>query len=557
LLIAVAISYRQTIPAYPGGGGSFTVAKENLGPLAGLVAASALCVDYVLNVAVAISAGVGALVSAAPALLPYTLPLCLAILAFMTIVNVRGVRSAGLLFMFPTYLFIGCLGLAIIIGIAKTILAHGHPVPVISPPKLPGSTAAVSLWLLMRAFASGCTALTGVEAVSNAVPIFRKPRTILARRTLTIIFTTLGLLVAGVAFLSHSYGITATPPGQAGYQSILSQLISAVTGRGAFYYVSIAAILMVLTLSANTSFMDFPRVCRLLALDEYLPAEFAHRGRRLVYTEGVYVLAVLSGLVLIMYGGITDRLIPLFAIGAFLAFTFSQAGMVVHWHRSKEPGATRSLVFNGLGAAATATALIIIVISKFMEGGWLVIIVMPAILLGFLYIRRYHEKIEHAVQENEPLDTTRLSQPVIVIPLKRLDRVAQKALAFALTLSPEIHAVQILGEEMNIEDLSKHWPELVERPARKAGCKPPQLTVIRSPYREFFGPLLDYIRKLAAEDKDRYIAIIVPELVERRWYNFLLRHRATVLKGLLILHGGPQIVIIDAPWYLSKGRSFR
>ena len=334
-------------------------------------------------------------------------------------------------------------------------------------------------------------------------------------------------------------------------------MLAAVAGRGTFYYVSIASVLMVLTLSANTSFTDFPRVCRLLALDEYLPAEFALRGGRLVYTEGIYALAVLSGLILIIYGGITDRLIPLFAIGAFTAFTFSQAGMVVHWHRSKQPGATRFLVFNGLGAAATAAALIIIVISKFMEGAWLIIILMPSVVLVLRYIRRYHEKIERAVQENVPLDTKNLSQPIIVIPLKRLDLIAQKALTFALMLSPEIHVVQILGEDMNMEDLSKQWPKLVERPARKAGYTPPQLTVIRSPYREFFGPLLNYIRKLATENKDRYIAVIIPELVERRWYNFLLRRRATIVKELLILHGGPQIVIIDAPWYLRKGRSFR
>jgi amino acid transporter len=552
LLIAVAMSYRQTIPAYPGGGGSFTVAKENLGPVAGLFAASALCIDYVLNVAVAISAGVAALVSALPPLLPFTLPLCLLILVVLAIVNLRGIRTAGLLFIFPTYLFVACLGIVVTIGVVKTIIAHGHPLPVISPPQIPISISTVSIWLLVRAFASGCTALTGVEAVSNAVPIFRQPTTTLAKRTLTIIIMLLALLLAGVAFLSHSYGISATPPGQAGYQSILSQIIAAVTGRGVFYYVSIASVLLVLALSSNTSFTDFPRVCRLLALDEYLPAEFAHRGRRLVFTEGICLLTVLSGVLLVVYGGITDRLIPLFAVGAFTAFTLSQAGMVLHWHRSEEPNAKWSLTLNAIGAVATAVTLVILAVSKFTEGAWISILVIPPIVMLFARIRHYHQEIYSETIEIVPLDVKELTPPIIVVPLKQLSSIARKGLRLAMSLSSEVHVVQVVAEEMNTDDLLHLWNKLVSEPTRQAGKQVPVLSVIRSPYREFFGPLLRYINKLALHHPDRQLAVVIPELVEVQWYNLFLRHRATLLKTMLRLQGNPQIVIITTPWYRKE-----
>jgi len=556
LLLAVAMSYRQTIPAYPQGGGSYTVAKENLGWFAGLLAACALCIDYVLNVAVAISAGVGALVSAAPPLLPYTLPLCLLILVLLAAVNLRGVRSAGVLFMFPTYLFIACLGAVILIGLVKIALAHGSPVPVVPPPRLPAFAAAAGLWLVVRAFASGCTALTGVEAVSNAVPIFKKPTVERAGRTLMVIMVTLAFLLAGIAILSHAFGIGPTPPGQKGYQSVLSQVISATTGRGIFYYVSISSILMVLSLSANTSYTDFPRVLRLLALDEYLPAGFAHRGRRLVYSNGIILLTLLSGLLLVAFGGITDRLIPLFAVGAFMAFTLSQLGMVFHWLNSKEPHARRSMVFNAAGALATAVTLVIIVVAKFKEGAWLTILVIPPLMTMFLRIRHYNERIDQKCgQEDKPLDTSDLPAPIVVVPLKRLDNMTRKALRLALQLSPDIYAVQVLSEDMKMQDLSGRWTELVEKPARASGHAVPRLAVVTSPYREFYGPLLRYIRKLSAQYKDRPIAVIVPELVERKWYNFIVRHRATLLKELLLIEGGPQVIVISTPWYLeTKGK---
>lgn len=369
LLWVVYFSYRQTIEAYPTGGGAYTVARQNLGVFAGLLAATALMIDYVLVAAVGISAGVGALISAVPSLQPHTLSLCLAILLFITIVNLRGVRETGAVFLLPTYLFVGTLFATLGVGLIKSFSAGGNPEPVVPLPPPAPRTVAVSAWLLLKAFSSGCTALTGVEAVSNGVRAFREPVGKTAQRTLTIIIAILTVLLAGIAYLVRAYQIGATPPGQSGYESILSQLTGAVMGKDAFYYVTIASILLVLAFQANTAFADFPRVCRAVAQDGYLPYSFASRGRRLVYSHGIYVLAFLSGFLLILFGGVTDRLIPLFAVGAFLAFTLSQAGMVVHWRRKRGRRSRSSMLVNGIGATATATTVAIVTVSKFAEGG--------------------------------------------------------------------------------------------------------------------------------------------------------------------------------------------
>jgi amino acid transporter len=548
VLVVVALSYGQTIPAYPGGGGSFTVAKENLGLKIGLLAASALCVDYVLNVAVAISAGIAAIASVEPRLLPYTLPLCLGVLALLTIVNLRGVRESGLVFLAPTYVFVTCMFATVGFGFWKILAAHGHPTPAAAPPRAHEAAQAASLWIVARAFASGCTALTGVEAVSNAVPIFRKPKVRHARQTLAVIVAVLIVLLVGIALLARSYGITATEPGQPGYQSIPSQVIAAVAGRGWFYTITMASIFAVLTLSANTSFAGFPRVCRLLALDEFLPPGFAHRGRRLVYSSGIVTLAALAAALLVAFRGITDRLIPLFAVGAFLAFTLSQLGMVQHWRRL---GNRRSLVLNGAGAAATGCTLIVIAVSKFTEGAWLTLLVIPALVVFFWRVRGTFERVERERTNDLPLDLSGMARPVVVVPVLRLDRVARKGLRFAMSLSADVRAVQVLTEEMKTADLTASWPELIEGPARAAGFKPPRLVVIPSAYRNFFAPFLQYLRKLCAEETDRPVAVLVPELVRRRWYHFFSRSRATLLKALLLLEGGPQISVIDTPWYLE------
>src|ERR1700756_4753111 len=368
LLTMVYFSYRQTIVAYPQGGGSYTVATENLGKGPGLLAAAALMIDYILTVAVSISAGVEALVSAMPGLQAHTLGICLVILVLLTITNLRGVRDAGIAFMIPTYLFLGTLILVIIVGLAKAAVSGGHPHALVAPQTIPAATEMFSWWLLLKAFASGCTAMTGVEAVSNGVMAFREPTVKNAQRTLTIIVVVLAILLIGIGILSRAYHIGATPSDTPGYQSVLSQLTSAVMGRGWFYYVTMAAVLTAVSFAANPAYQDFPRLAKAIASHNYLPHVFLLRGRRLLHSHGIYALVVLSAIILIAFRGITDRLIPLYAIGVFLAFTLSQAGMVVHWRRHKGKGWVGHALVNGIGGVATGITLLVVLAAKFTDG---------------------------------------------------------------------------------------------------------------------------------------------------------------------------------------------
>jgi amino acid transporter len=551
LLAIVYFSYRQTIQAYPGGGGSYTVARLNLGTNAGLLAAAALMIDYILVVAVGISAGVGALVSAAPRLHSHTLALCLGILVIITLVNLRGVRETGIIFMIPTYLFVGCLLVVIAIGLGKTFAAGGHPHAVLPSPALPAALAAPSLWLLLQVFSNGCTAMTGVEAVSNGVKSFREPVVDSARRTLTIIIVILMVLLAGIAFLVRAYGIGATDPGQPGYQSVLSMLLGAVAGKGVFYYVSIASILLVLALSANTAFADFPRLCRAIAQNGFLPHSFASRGRRLVYTQGIYVLAALAALLLILFGGVTDRLIPLFAVGAFLAFTLSQAGMVAHWKRVGGPGALRSMVINGLGAVATGVTVIVVLVAKFTEGAWVTAILIPALLFVMGAVRRHYHKVTMECGSPSPLELKSLNAPLVIVPVQSWSHIAKKALRFALKISPAVQAVHVdCGSD--IVNLRNEWHRFVEEPTLQAGLTPPELVVLPSPYRLILTPILNYVLEAERSTPDRQVAVILPELVQRRWYHHLLHNkRASVLKAMLLVKGNARIVVINVPWYLT------
>ncbi len=550
LLTILYFSYRQTIAAYPNGGGSYTVAGENLGAVPGLLAGSALMVDYILEVAVGISAGVGALVSAQPKLQPHTLALCLAILAVLTLMNLRGARAAGAAFMAPTYLFIACLLAVIGWGVVKVILAGGHPHPVVAPPQLGHATEALSLWLLLKAFSSGCTAMTGVEAVSNGVTAFEEPHEKSAQLTLTIIIVLLGIMLLGIAYLASAYHIAATDPGP-GYQSVLSQLTAAVGGRGVFYYVTIASILLVLSLSANTGFADFPRLCHNLARDRYLPFAFTLRGRRLVYSGGVYVLAVMAALLLIVFRGVTDRLIPLFAIGAFLAFTLSQAGMVQHWRRSRTPGWRFSMALNGIGALATGITVCIVLLTKFTSGAWITALVIPLIILVMLAVHRHYRWVGREIAAKEALDTTKLGQPIIVLPIPGWNRVTAKALRFALSLSTDVYCVHVKNDEGE-QPLAPQWKKNVEDPLRLAGSPEPKLIQLESPTRRILGPILDQVDALEKQYPDRQLMVLLPELVENRWYYYLLHNqRATILKTMLYLRGAQRIVVANVPWYLE------
>ena len=560
LLAMLFFSYWQTIAAYPSNGGSYTVARENLGTGAGLLAAAALMVDYMLNVAVGVSAGVGALTSAVPALHHFTLPLCLGILAAITLVNLRGTKESGMVLTAPTYLFIATLLFILGAGAWRAWTGGGHPQPVAPLPDAPGPAGAVTAWLVLRAFAAGCTAMTGVEAVSNGVSSFKDPAVKHAHRTLAAICLVLGILLLGIAYLAQAYGVTAMDQTADDYQSVVSQLVGAVWGRGWVYYLTIGSVLAVLCLSANTSFVGFPRLCRQVASDGFLPKAFAVPGRRLVYTAGVLFLAGGAGALLAGFGGITDRLIPLFAVGAFLSFTLSQAGMALHWRRSGHGHADRvRLWVNGAGAIATGAALAIILVAKFTEGAWLTIVIIPLTLVLLRLTQRYYRDLERQVLQGSrrSMDLGDHAPPAIVIPLERWDRMAQRAVHVAARLSPDVvalHLTDLEGPDADEHEarLRREWARFVERPAAAAGLPPPQLRIEPSPYRSVFAPLLREVASARQRCPGRPVLVVLSELAGARWWEAALHTgRAQRLRTQLLRHGGPDISVLVVPWQIE------
>jgi amino acid transporter len=565
LLAVLFLSYWQTIEAYPRSGGAYTVAKENLGANASLLAAAAIMIDYVLNVAVGISAGVAALVSAVPALQAYTMLLCLGVLTLLTLANLRGIIDAGRLFALPTYLFVGSFLVILLLGFYAAVISGGQPRPLVAPPEPPQAAEPIGLWLLLRAFASGCTAMTGVEAVSNGVTTFREPRVMLARRTLAIIVITLGILLAGIAYLASAYGVMALDQSQPGYRSVLSQLAGAIVGRGLFYYVALGSALCILCLSADTSFVAFPQLCRIMAQDRFLPRPFATVGRRLAFSVGILYLAGTAGLLLIAFDGITDRLIPLFAIGAFLTFTISQAGMVVHWRRELLRGGSEKsrrvwhLCINAIGALVTATALVVIVVSKFAEGGWITIIAIPCVILLLKAIRRYYDSVSSRLRETGPLQLRSVKPPVVLVAIHEWNRLTDRALGLALELSPDVLAVHLTALEgpdtgEDERKLRAKWANDVEKPSLAAHYpQPPRLIFLNAPYRRVHAPLLKLTKRLEEENPDRTIAVLIPELVKQHWWEYLLHGRhAQQLRSVLLEYGGSRVAVMVVPWHLAE-----
>jgi amino acid transporter len=550
LLTIVFFSYRQTIEAYPQGGGSYTVATENLGDGAGLLAAAALMIDYILTAAVGISAGVGALISAVPALQPRTLELCLAVLVVLTIVNMRGVHDTGVVFMIPTYLFAGTLLIVIGVGMFNALRAGGHPLPVMPIPAVPPATAVFSFWLILKVFSSGCTAMTGVEAVSNGVMAFREPTRKNAKTTLTIIIVLLAILLAGIALLCRAYHIAATNPDGPGYESVLSILTRAVMGHGWFYYITIGSVLLVLALSANTAFADFPRLTRAIAHNNYMPHVFLLRGRRLLYSWGIYVLVALTALLLIIFRGVTDRLIPLYAIGAFMAFTLSQAGMVMHWKR--QGGSPGRMFLNGLGAFATGVTTLIVLVAKFVEGAWITALLVVVMIVLMRAVRHHYDRVDKDTELDRPIVPAEVMEPIVVVPVDRWSRITEKALSFALSMSNDIRCLHVQTSE-ETDEICKVWEEKVAAPLREAGKCVPHLETLQSPFRYVLQPVVDYILKVERESKFRKICVLVPELVVRHWWeNLLHNRRADLLKVILLLRGNRRIIVINIPWYLER-----
>jgi len=551
LLAIVYVSYRQTIDAYPKGGGSYTVASQNLGEGAGLLAAAALMIDYILTAAVGISAGVGALISAVPSLQPHTQELCLGVLLILTIVNMRGVHDTGVVFMIPTYLFTGALLIVIAVGVFHAIASGGHPHPVTALPALPPATAMVGAWLLLKVFSSGCTAMTGVEAVSNGVMAFRDDTRKNAKITLTIIIALLMVLLIGIALLCRAYGIGATDPYGSHYESVLSMLTRAVMGQGWFYYITIGSVLLVLALSANTAFADFPRLTRAIALDDYMPHVFTLRGRRLLYSWGIYVLVVLTATLLIIFRGVTDRLIPLYAIGAFLAFTLSQAGMVMHWKR--EGGHPFRMFANGLGAVATGITVVVVLLAKFTEGAWITALLVALMIVFMHSVKRHYVRVDREVFLDRPIQPAQLQEPIVVVPIDRWSRITEKALSFALSMSNDIRClhVQVADEP---DEICNDFDRFIADPLKAAGKCVPKLEILQSPYRYVLQPMVDYILKAEKESDVRKVCVLVPELVVLHWWeNLLHNRRANLLKAILLLRGTRRIIVINIPWYLERG----
>ena len=554
LMTIVFFSYRQTIDAYPHGGGSFTVASENLGDTAGLLAAAALMIDYVLTAAVGISAGVGALISAMPELKPHTLGICLGILALLTLINMRGVHDTGIVFMIPTYLFLGTLLTVIGVGAFQVITTGGHPQPVSQIPAPPPQIEMIGIWVILKVFSSGCAAMTGVEAVSNGVQAFRDDARKNAKITLTIIIAFLAVLLLGMAFLCRAYGIAAIDPDSPHYESVLSILTRAVMGHGWFYYVTIAGTLLVLALSANTAFADFPRLTRAIASHSFLPQVFLLRGRRLLYSWGIYVLVALTAVLLIVFDGVTDRLIPLYAIGAFLAFTLSQAGMVIHWRKAHraEPGRGMKIFVNGIGAFATGITTCVVLVTKFTSGAWITALLIPAMMLIMRGVKGHYNRVNKEIDLEGPFCPCDVLEPIVVMPVDRWSRITEKGLLFAITLSSDVRCIHVQsGDEP--DPISNDWERLVSEPLRAEGRPRPTLVTQKSPYRYILQPLVDYVLSVAPTHEERRVLVLVPELVVRHWWqNLLHNQRANVLKVLLLMRGNRNIVVVNIPWYLDR-----
>jgi amino acid transporter len=550
LLVIVFLSYRQTISAYPAGGGSYTVAKENLGIGAGLVAAAALMIDYILTAAVGISAGVEAVVSDQPWLHPHRLALCLVILAVLALVNMRGTKETGAAFIVPTFLFVGSLLIAVGVGVFRTLASGGHPVPVAAlPAPMPATVSYLSVWLLLKAFSNGCAAMTGVEAVSNGVMAFREPRAKNAQSALTVIIATLIVLLYGTAWLAKKYQIMAMDPSQHGYQSLLSLIVTALFGRGWFYHFTMWSVFLALALSANTAFAGFPRLARTIAINDYLPHVLIIRGRRLLFSYGIYALAAMTFLILVMFRGETDRLISLYAIGAFLAFTLSQAGMVMHWKRDTEVRKGRWLLMlvNGTGAAATGVTTIIVLIAKFTSGAWVTALLIPILIWLMVAVKQHYVRVKVIVKMGR-LNLSNLQKPIIVIPMARWDRMTEKALRFGVLLSPDIRVINV--DEGN-ESLQTIWDDNVLGPIREKGIPEPELITLHSSVRAVISPLMEYIFELEQQNPDRKITVLLPELVVNHWWeNLLHNQRVQLLKLLLLLRGKQRIIVANIPWYL-------
>jgi amino acid transporter len=545
LLFIVVTSYYQTVHAYPSGGGAYIVAHDNLGVWPGLVAAAALLIDYVLTVAVSVTAGVAAITSAFPVLYAHRVVVAVLVVLFIAWANLRGVRESGTLFAVPTYGFILLMLTLIGVGVFRWLTGTVSPVTYEA---LQMGTQNVSVFLILRAFASGCTAMTGVEAISNGIPAFRKPEADNASKTLLVMAGLLATMFLGISFLSRALHIIPIE-----HETVVSQIGRQVFGNGPLYLALQTATALILVLAANTSFADFPRLSAILARDRYLPHQLTNRGDRLVFANGIIALAVLASLLIILFGGRTHRLIPLYAVGVFLSFTLSQAGMVLHWYRLRGPRWVEKLIINGVGMLATGIVLIVVAITKFIHGAWIVILLIPAFVWAFRVIKRHYGEVARQLSlegmRPQPwTDVATHDRHKVVVPVSGMHRGTLEALHFARVMSKDVTAV--------IVDLDPAETARVQEKWATWGQDIP-LVVLPSPYRSMVGPLLQYLDETDERDPERGTTVVVlPEFVPARWWHYLLHNQtALVLKTVLIYRrgkNGKSRVIIDVPYRLQS-----
>jgi amino acid transporter len=540
ILAIVATSYRQTIKAYPQGASSYIVASDNLGTLPGLVAAAALLIDYVLTVAVSVSAGVAAITSIAPSLLDQRVVISIGIVGVLMLGNLRGIRESGSIFMAPTYLYLVAMVGLIGWGLARQFLFQDLGTFAAPPSWLAAeeATGGLTLVLILRAFSSGAVALTGTEAISDGVPAFKPPEWKNARTTLTAAAIIFGSLFIGISWLASSIGVVPDPSEA---QTILSLIARHVMGDGMFLIVLQLATALILALAANTSFADFPRLSSFLARDGFMPRQFAFRGERLAFTTGIIALSGLAALLLYVFKASVTALIPLYTVGVFVAFTLSQSGMVRRWWHRREPGWQMGLIINGLGAVTTGVIAIIVASSKFLSGAWVVIIMAPMLIVLMLAIRSHYRSMSRQLDAAaDPADDLE-PDPIVIVPLARLDRPARRALAFARTISPHATAVHITNDPHTAEQLREDWPSLGGRM---------ELVVVESPYRALVGPLLRYMDALQTLHPDRPIVVVLADVVPRHWWENLL-HNQTSLRLKLRLFGRKNTIVADVPFHLE------
>lgn len=539
VLTIAAISYYQTIHAYPSGGGSYIVARSNLGTLPGLVAAAALLIDYLLTAAVSLTAGVDAIASAFPSLWPYRIEAALFILFIITIANLRGLKETGTLMSIPVYLFLFTY---------LPMLGYGLIRLAIDGPSAPihtvQATQGITTFLILHSFATGCTALTGIEAISNGVPAFKSPESKNAGYTLVIMAVLMGVLFVGSIGLTQFLGIVARPD-----ETILSALARRLLDDSPLYYLIQISTMLILAVAANTSFADFPRVSAILARDGFMPRQFTGLGDRLVFQNGIITLAVATGLLIFIFRGDSHLLIPLFAVGAFLAFTLSQAGMVIHWWRERGRGWVTKLVANGVGAMATFATLMVVGYSKFLEGAWITVFLIPAIVMVFYRIRSHYQEVAQELSLDGPPPSLKpLATSRVVIPISGVHRGIVNAVDFARSITNDIKAVYVELEPKDTDEVRKKWERL---------WPDVPFVVIPSPYRSIIHPFLNYLEKSDAEINDGQLAtVVLPEFVPAKWWQALLHNQtAWLLKAVLLYRRrskGFERIIIDVPYHLRK-----